>query len=389
MEAEEAASQRIQGAGSCSGFTPGYKFDLRGHYRESFDGTYLITSVTHSISQSVGGDGVGFSTYENSFSCRPHAVPYRPLQVTPAPVIQGIHTATVVGEEGTEIDIDSYGSVLVHFPWDRDNKYSCRARVSQNWAGKEWGFFCAPRIGQEVLIQFVEGDPRRPIVIGRVYNAEQMPPYSDGEHSGIKSRSTPEGSASNFNEIRLEDSKGSELFYIHAEKDKQIQVENDRSMNVDHDDTVTIGNNRNVTVEVDHTESVGGSESLTVTENRERKVEGKETVTVLKDQDVSVSENRTVTVAQDLSHTVSGGWTVSVTEDLTETIEGGYTSTVTDEYVHQSKKITMTAEEEIKFETGDASITMKSDGNITISGAKITIEGSGDVEISGSNVKLN
>jgi type VI secretion system secreted protein VgrG len=164
-------------------------------------------------------------------------VPYRPLRRAPRPVIHGAQTATVVGAAGKEIDVDKHGRVIVQFHWDREGKRdpqsSCRVRVAQNWAGKGWGLVAHPRIGQEVLVEFLDGDPDRPIVTGRVYNAEQVPPYALPSHdtqSGLKSRSSPGGSSSSFNELRFEDRKGSEEVFLQAEKDLTILVKNSETV---------------------------------------------------------------------------------------------------------------------------------------------------------------
>ena len=166
-------------------------------------------------------------------------MPYRPPRVTPKPIVQGPQTAVVVGKAGEEIWTDKYGRVKVQFHWDREGKRnensSCWIRVSHPWAGKGWGAVAIPRIGQEVIVDFLEGDPDQPIITGRVYNAEQMPPYelpANQTQSGIKSRSSKGGDTENFNEIRFEDKKGSEEVYIHAEKDQNIVVENDQTIAV-------------------------------------------------------------------------------------------------------------------------------------------------------------
>src|SRR5262249_21632430 len=256
MEAEEAASHSIRGAGTCYGFCPGYKFALLGHYRDSWDDTYLITEVNHSFAQVVGvtAQEAAASTYHKWFTCMPHSVPYRPRQLTPKPVIHGVQTALVVGESGKEVDIDDLGRIVVQFHWDRDGQKnaasSCRVRVAQAWAGKEWGAYFAPRIGQEVLVEFVEGDPDRPLVTGSVYNGEQKPPFmgGKGDHGGVKSRSTMAGGAANFNEMRFEDTKGKELFYLQAEKDQTITIKNDLSESVGHDESQSVGNDQTIQV---------------------------------------------------------------------------------------------------------------------------------------------
>ena len=173
--------------------------------------------------------------------------------------MHGTQTAVVVGPSGEEIFTDKYGRIKVQFHWDRDGKNdadsSCWVRVATLWAGKQWGMIHIPRVGQEVVVAFEEGDPDRPIVVGCVYNAEMMPPYTlpdNKTQSGVKSRSSLKGTAENFNEICFEDKKGEELLYIRAEKDQKIAVENDeahwvghdRIKEVDHDETVHIGNNR-------------------------------------------------------------------------------------------------------------------------------------------------
>jgi type VI secretion system secreted protein VgrG len=245
MEAEECAANAIRANSSCYGFTPGYKFDLVGHVRDSYNDTYLITEVHHTMSQTRGG-GRGDATghYQNSFGCVPHAIPYRPPRVTPKPVIQGAQTAIVVGEENKEIDIDDLGCVYVKFHWDRNAKgdatSSCRVRVSEAWAGKGWGSFFAPRLGQEVIVEFLEGDPDRPIVTGRVYNGSATPPYKDGNQSGIKSRSTMKGGAKNFNELRFDDTKGKEEVALHAERNLSTSVEANQSISVGGDSSESV-----------------------------------------------------------------------------------------------------------------------------------------------------
>jgi type VI secretion system secreted protein VgrG len=254
IEAEECAANASTGSSSCHGFTAGHKFDLKGHARASYNTTYLLTEVHHSLSQSVGagGGGKAGSEYRNSFVCVPHAIPFRPLRVTPKPLIQGAQTATVVGEVGKEIDIDDLGCVFVKFHWDRhakgDETSSCRIRVSEAWAGKEWGSFFAPRIGQEVIVEFLEGDPDRPIVTGRVYNGAMTPPYVDGNRSGIKSRSTMKGEAKNFNEIRFDDTKGKEEIYIHSERAMTIKSEGSQSQSVGGGQTISVGGDQKTTV---------------------------------------------------------------------------------------------------------------------------------------------
>ena len=231
-----------------------------------------------------GADGVDVFTYENTVSSVPNAAPYRPLRKTPHPQVKGVQTAVVVGPSGEEIYTDKYGRIKVQFHWDRIGKKnqdsSCWIRFSTAWAGKNWGMISIPRIGQEVVVDFLEGNPDRPLVIGSVYNAEQMPPYSlpgNMTQSGLKSRSSKGGGGDNFNEIRFEDLKGSEEIYIHAEKDMNTIVENDRNTTIQKgNDSLTIEKgDRSTDVQTGGRETkVKKNDKLTVNGNIETKADG-------------------------------------------------------------------------------------------------------------------
>ncbi len=205
------------------------------------------------------GDQSGGVDYSNKFRAIPFSTPYRPPVTAGKAVVPGPQTAVVVGPAGEEIYTDKYGRVKVQFHWDRvgtkNENSSCWVRVSQNWAGKTWGGMHIPRIGQEVIVEFLEGDPDRPIITGRVYNADQTVPYSlpdNQTQSGLKSRSSKGGSGDNYNEIRIEDKKGSELILVHAEKDLTTEVEHDENRTVGHDRITSIKNNETKTVEQGH-----------------------------------------------------------------------------------------------------------------------------------------
>src|ERR1700675_331982 len=229
MQEEEVTHLVFKGTGLCRSFTSGYKFELEDHYRGDMNHSYVLTEVHHAATVSGGYSIDGGETgehYSNHFTCIQSQVPYRPARVTPKPFVQGPQPALVVGKSGEEIWVDKYGRVVVQFYWDRvgkDNeKSSCWVRVSQPWAGKNWGAMWIPRIGQEVIVSFLEGDPDRPLITGRVYNAEPVFPYDLPEHqtvSTLKSRSSKGGGSENYNEIRFEDKKGSEQLFINAEKD--------------------------------------------------------------------------------------------------------------------------------------------------------------------------
>jgi len=396
MEAEETLARVIRGSGTCSGFTSGFRFDLKGHYRKSFNDTYLLTSVEHELSQSIGGEKNEGSKYQNRFTCIPHSVPYRPPRITPKPRIHSAQTAWVVGAEGEEIDVDEHGRVVVKFHWDRtdprNEKSSCRVRVAQHLAGRGWGAVFHPRIEQEVIVEFLEGDPDRPIITGCVYNGQKTPPYdlpANKTQSGIKSRSTKGAGAANFNEIRFEDKKESELFSIQAEKDldrlvkndETDKVGNDRTREVGNDEAVAIGSNRKVEVGANHEETIGNDETLTVGNTRSRTVVDSETITIQK--------NQTLTIADDRSLAVGSGQTIEIGEDQTESVGGKYETEVGKEYVLTAKKIQIEAKDELSIKVGKAELTMKKNGDITFDGKKLSLKGSGDVIIKGKKIAQN
>jgi len=236
---------------------------------------------------------------------------FRPARITHRPTVGGPQTAVVVGPGGEEIYCDKYGRVKVQFHWDRYGKKnensSCWIRVSNPWAGGNWGGIAIPRMGQEVIVDFLEGDPDQPIITGRVYNADQMPPYAlpgNMTQTGIKSRSSKGGGAANFNEIRFEDKKGSEQVFIHAEKNQDIEVENDESHSVGHDRTKTIDHDETVTVKNNRTETVGVNEKITIGNNRTEQVGVDESITVGSNRTRSVGMNETVSVGLTRTHSV-------------------------------------------------------------------------------------
>jgi type VI secretion system secreted protein VgrG len=267
IEEETAPGLVIHGASTCRNFVSGHKFTLERHFNA--DGDYILTSVTHAARQEAEyRSNQGEFSYNNSFTCVPAAVPFRPQRLTPKPVVQGTQTAIVVGPSGEEIFTDKYGRVKVQFHWDRDGKNdeksSCWVRVGTLWAGKQWGVIHIPRIDQEVIVDFLEGDPDQPVIIGSLYNAREMPPYKlpdNKTQSGVKSRSSKSGTADNFNEVRFEDKKGEEEIYLHAEKNWNITVENDKGQTVGHDETLTVKNDRTKTVIHDEKTKIGNNKT--------------------------------------------------------------------------------------------------------------------------------
>src|SRR5690348_8521086 len=291
QQAMVAEQVEAAGVGRCRGVKVGGKIEVASHHSKTANGAYFVTSLRQSAKlgdfRSGGEPGLAFSS---AFTAIPFDTPYRPERKTEGPRAYGYESAVVVGPAGDEIFTDKYGRVKVQFFWDRrgkkDDKSSCWMRVSTVWAGKGWGIIATPRIGQEVLVAYINGDPEDPIIVGRVYNAEQMPPYAlpaNKTQSGIKTRSTLSGTPDNFNEIRFEDKKGSEELYIHAEKDKKIVVEHDKAESVGHNNLEKIGANEQVQVEKDQSLTVGGDQQITIAKNRTESVGGEESVSIAKD----------------------------------------------------------------------------------------------------------
>ncbi|MFL7963448.1 type VI secretion system tip protein VgrG [Pseudomonas kielensis] len=273
IEALQTQHEQIELSGNARGLGSGHLFSLTGFSRQDQNREYLIVGARYYISQESGETGGGAPTaqFESSLTCIDAQQSYRPLAITHRPIVKGPQTALVVGPKGEEIWTDQYGRVKVHFYWDRHDQSnensSCWIRVSQAWAGKNWGSVQIPRIGQEVIVGFLEGDPDRPIITGRVYNAEQTVPYAlpaNATQSGTKSRSSKGGTPANFNEIRMEDKKGAEQLYIHAERNQDIVVEVDESHSVGHDRNKSIGHNETVRIGEDRLRAVQRNDALLV-----------------------------------------------------------------------------------------------------------------------------
>ncbi len=272
IQEQEARIASITGNSNVRGFASGYSFTLEDYFRDEMNNKkYLLTAVDHAAEQQYGAGSAGETSYSNAFTCIPLDTPFRPPRLTPKPVVEGVQTAIVVGPAGEEIHTDKHGRVKVQFHWDRESKAnensSCWMRVGQLWAGNGWGAMYIPRIGQEVIVDFLEGDPDRPIVIGSVYHGVNMPPYplpDDKTKSTIKSNSSKGGGG--FNELRFEDKKGSEQIFVHGEKDLDIRIKDTHKE--------YIGNEQHITVEKDQFIEMKGSVHRVVAKDIIEKIDG-------------------------------------------------------------------------------------------------------------------
>ena len=295
--------ETMSGSSNAQGIGVGRLLEMTRHPRADQNAKYLIIGM--SVQAHVDGyeSGSRPGGHQCTFMAIPSNQQFRPSRRTPKPFVQGPQTAVVVGPAGEELFTDKYGRVMVQFFWDRlgkkNEKSSCWVRVSQPWAGKNFGMVHVPRIGQEVVIHFLEGDPDQPLITGRVYNAEQMPPWdlpANATQSGILTRSSKGGSYGNANAIRFEDRKGAEQLWMHAEKDQLNEVENDEVSTVGHDRTETVGHDETIKIGANRTISVGACETATVALQRTHAVGINETIAIGAAQEVAIGAAQLITV---------------------------------------------------------------------------------------------
>ncbi|HEY7392090.1 MAG TPA: type VI secretion system tip protein VgrG, partial [Bryobacteraceae bacterium] len=298
LEEREVALTKMTGASNCMGFECGYQFTLSDHFRDANNTDYTLIALEHHARNASyrSGHEDPFE-YTNRFEAIPHSVPFRPRRSTPKPAIHGTQTAVVVGKSGEEIWTDKYGRVKVQFFWDRqgrnDENSSCWIRVAQGWAGKQWGMIQIPRIGHEVVVSFLEGDPDRPIITGSVYNADQIVPYAlPGEQTKSTWKSMSSKGGGGFNEIRFEDKKGSEQIFVHGENDIDIRIKNDRRE--------SIGRDRHLTVARDKLESVKRDIHVDITRDQVQKVGRDNNLEVVGKSAVKITGSHSLSVTGDV-----------------------------------------------------------------------------------------
>ncbi len=324
---------------------------------------YILTSTSLRATQDLFGssdDAGDEDFYSLGFSVLPATEVYRPARTTPKPVVQGPQTAIVAGKSGEEIWTDEHGRVKLQFHWDRyskgDEVSSCWVRVSQNWAGKRWGVFFLPRVGHEVIVEFLEGDPDRPIITGRVYNGQNQPPYKPNEMgtiSTIKSNSSKGGGG--FNEIRFEDKKDEEQMFIHAQKNMDIRVLNNRFETVVNDRHLVVENDKHELVKNDRDEKVEGAHREFIAKDRNLKVEGKEIKLVVDEQSLTVKA------------------------DVHEVYEMNQSVEVTEKASIKADIIVLEGATNVTLKVGDSFIAIDSSGIKIGTTGEIALEADGDI----------
>lgn len=441
LEMAESLRNVVHGESTARALVAGHRVTLTGHFAADANGKYFLLAVKHAAENGGwrAGDTHEFR-YENEFTAVAIGAPFRPPLRTPRPRMHGTQTAMVVGPPGEEMYVDKYSRVKVQFHWDRAGKKdagsSCWVRVASTWAGKQWGAIQIPRIGQEVVIDFLDGDPDQPIVIGSVYNAEQMPPYAlpdNKTQSGMKSRSSLRGAAADFNELRFEDKKGSEEIYLHAQKDFNQHVE--------HNETVKIQQHRTVTLTADGADKKGddkltltkGDQVVTLTEGNQTTVltKGNQSITLTQgnvdetldkgNRSLTIKDgNRTATLQKgndevslakgDVKVALSkGNYTTSLTSGNHEVkvTKGNASTEVTQGNVSVKSvagKVIIEAMQELTLKVGTSTVTVKPTGiemklgpstvaltpaGVDVKGLKVSVAGTAMTEVKGAMTQIN
>ncbi|MFT4113345.1 type VI secretion system Vgr family protein [Silvibacterium sp.] len=322
LAALQTEAKTLHGSSLCRAFHAGAQFTLSGHYRSDLNAAYILRRLTQRGTQ---------DDYSNSFSAFPAATAFHPPLRTPRPVIAGTQTATVVGKAGEEIWTDQYGRVVVQFHWDQqgqsDEKSSCWVRVAQGWAGNLWGSIFIPRIGQEVVVSFLEGNPDRPLVTGCVYNAQQAVPYTlpdDQTKSTLKTSSSKGGSG--FNEIRFEDKAGSEELFLQAQKDMTVNILNNESLTVAGTRTLSVTGNETHTNKGDFSSTISGNFTLKIDGNLS--IEAGGTVSIKSGTDFKITAGTSLTNKSGTTMMNDAGTSLTNQASVSQTVDGGGELTV-------------------------------------------------------------
>ncbi|MBN3734659.1 type VI secretion system tip protein TssI/VgrG [Burkholderia sp. Tr-20390] len=442
LEEQQAEHERASADTDVRGVAPGYLFTLEHCPRADQNREYLIVRCQYRFQENAyaSDQGAEAVVHQTMMLVQPSSLPYRSPRETPRPRTNGPQTATVVGPPGEEIWTDQYGRVKLQFRWDRygqsNQDSSCWVRVSSPWAGGGFGGVQIPRVGDEVVVDFLNGDPDEPIVTGRVFNGEKMPPWGlpgSATQSGLLSRSSPGGTTDHANAFRFEDKKGAEQLWMHAERNFDAETELDHSLSVGNNHTHTVGNDETMQVKNNRQRSVGQNETVNIGQNRVAQIGANETHGVVGNRTRTVGQNETVTIAANRDATIGGVHTETVAKAKTETIGEGKTlsvaqlyhttsqdmktqvasthteeigtrtSTISNAHTHTvggehtvnvgashttnvQHQVTVNAGDQLSLVCGMSSIVMKRDGTITIQGVNVASTGTESHSVRGTTV---
>ncbi|EKW1657241.1 type VI secretion system tip protein TssI/VgrG [Citrobacter freundii] len=378
-------AEKASGSSNSPKLWPGTRFTLKNHPQETLNLEWQVVSsiLTGDQPQALHGSQGQGTTLSNDFTVIPADRTWRSVP-HPKPKVDGLQSAIVTGPAGEEIFCDEHGRVRVKFHWDRynqkDENSSCWVRVSQAWAGPGFGNLAIPRIDQEVIVDFLNGDPDQPIIMGRTYHQDNRSP---GGLPGTKTQMTIRSKTykgEGFNELRFEDATSKEQLYMHAQKDMQTEVLNDKTTTVNHDHTETVDNNQKVTVKVGQTINVG----------TQKKGGHDQKTTVANDQETTIQNDQRLHVVHDRHKNVDNDQFITVTGNDTETV-------IKDQKVNVKQSYTLDVTKETKIISGDlieltcgaCSIKMEKSGKVTISGTEFDFTAGGPVHINGKDVFIN
>ncbi|MCK0122405.1 type VI secretion system tip protein VgrG [Loktanella sp. F6476L] len=439
---ERGQDHRHFATGDATSMRAGLTVKIIGDPIKGVDDPCLCLTARHSYSSNTyaSGNGSGEPNYEGTYVMLPTSAPLAPERKTHVPAVQGPQTATVVGEG--EIDCDEYGRILVHFAWDLAGANSMRCRVSQNWAGKGWGGMVIPRIGMEVVVEFLEGNPDMPLVTGCVYNGKNDVPYPLPANKTRSTFKTDTHQGTGFNELRFEDDKEKEEIFIHAQKDRNEKTLNCHSERIDANWVQSVGQNKSIEVNNNHVEAIGGNMNLTVGPSAISSVvsaaaaamaggvgsvaaglgklgaaipgEGHyvETIDLTKTSTVGISDSATIGVSKSVSvgksidvksgvliavetgksYDLQSGETIAVqsgktmdvqvAEDASDTVGKDKSIAVGENFsISAGKKMDITVADELSITVGKSKLVMKKDGTVQINGKDIDLKASGKVNV--------
>ncbi len=402
LEAYQAEYENVHAKTNAHALAAGALFVLREHPRDDQNREYLILSAHYNIANS-DKDGRRPQNFQCQFKAMESSTPYRSPRKTPLPSVRGPQTAMVVGPADEEVHTDELGRVKVQFHWDRqgqtDENSSGWLRVAQSSAGNQWGMISIPRIGEEVIVSFIEGDPDRPIITGRVYNGDRRPPYdlpAQMTVSGIKTNSSKGGAG--YNEYIMDDFKGNELIREHAQFDKDStikhdlreQVVNNVSRDVGQNQTITIGKNQTETVGTKSAEvigaakelSIGATYQITIGAAMSENIGGSKSVTVGRSSNENIAKNKTLSMGSNFSVNTGKAFVLKASSSIKM-------ASAENLLVTSGKKAVLEAADEISIKCGKASIKMRKNGDISITGRNISIKGAGNITIKGKKVVYN
>lgn len=396
MEEIEAHAKLFNGEGNCRRIQPGRWFEMTEHYEcsigEPEDARFFVIEVEHTGGNNYLHGHDERAKYRNSFTALRRKIPWRPGRQanSRAVIMPGVQMARVVGPPGEDVWCDEYGRVWIEFPWDRRNfgdmRASCPVQVNYPIGGGQMGGVFLPRVGQMVAIEFLGGNPDLPVVMGRFYNDDNMPPWqlpASKYQMGFMSRSIFGGNDTELaNALRFDDTPGQEELWTHAQKDRRDETENDVFRQIGQNMFSQIGGSLFSTVM--------GSVMKAVMGNRSKSVSGNEQTHVQMNRDEQVSQNETLSIGKDRSMKVGGNKSLEVDKDKSVKVKGNHSIQVDkDKHIQVGQSMKIVVQDELVIQVGQSTLAMKSDGTVTMNGVKIGVAGSGSVKVNGAVVTIN